>query len=78
MPDLGGRWPAPPPGPLVGAGLTDAVGWRPIFLITLPVAALVLHLGVRSLHDEPVRTVRAVDLPGAALATVGLAALPWG
>jgi EmrB/QacA subfamily drug resistance transporter len=65
-------------GPLVGGGLIDAVGWRPIFLINLPVAALALYLGMRSLHDEPDRAVRALDVPGAALATVGLAALTWG
>jgi EmrB/QacA subfamily drug resistance transporter len=65
-------------GPLVGGGLIDLVGWRPIFLINLPVAALALYLGVRSLGDQPDRAVRALDLPGAALASVGLAALTWG
>jgi EmrB/QacA subfamily drug resistance transporter len=65
-------------GPLVGGGLIDVVGWRPIFLINLPVAALAMYLGVRSLHDEPDRAVGALDVPGAALATVGLAALTWG
>jgi EmrB/QacA subfamily drug resistance transporter len=65
-------------GPLVGGVLIDVVGWRPIFLINLPIAALALYLGLRSLHDQPDRAAHALDLPGAALATVGLAALTWG
>ena len=65
-------------GPLVGGELIDLVGWRTIFLINLPVAALALLLGARALRDEPDQAARALDLPGAALASIGLASLTWG
>jgi EmrB/QacA subfamily drug resistance transporter len=65
-------------GPLVGGELIDIVGWRTIFLINLPVAALALFLGSRSLHDDPDSATNALDLAGAALASIGLAGLTWG
>ena len=65
-------------GPVVGGQLIDLVGWRTIFLINLPVAALALLLGASALHDEPDQAARALDLPGAALASIGLACLTWG
>ena len=49
-------------GPLVGGQLIDLVGWRSIFLINLPVAALALLLGARALHDAP--TGRRAARPG--------------
>jgi EmrB/QacA subfamily drug resistance transporter len=65
-------------GPLVGGELIDLIGWRTIFLINLPVAAFALLLGARALRDEPEQGARALDLRGAALASVGLASLTWG
>jgi EmrB/QacA subfamily drug resistance transporter len=65
-------------GPLVGGELIDVVGWRMIFLVNLPVAALALYLGARSLQDQPDRAAHGLDLPGAALASAGLGALTWG
>lgn len=65
-------------GPLVGGELIDLVGWRSIFLINLPVAALTLLLGMRALRDRPDRAEQPLDLAGAALASIGLAGLTWG
>lgn len=65
-------------GPLLGGWLIDAVGWRMIFLINLPIAVLTLYLGTRCLHDEPNPARPVLDLPGAALASIGLASLTWG
>jgi EmrB/QacA subfamily drug resistance transporter len=65
-------------GPLVGGWLVDAVGWRTIFLINLPIAGLVLLLAARCLRDEPAQAHPPLDLGGAGLATAGLAALTWG
>jgi EmrB/QacA subfamily drug resistance transporter len=65
-------------GPLFGGWLIDAVGWRSMFLINLPLAAVVLYLASRCLRDAPDPARPALDLGGAALATVGLAALTWG
>ena len=64
-------------GPLAGGQLIDLVGWRSIFLINLPLAALAIALGARALHDEP-EAGGPLDLAGAALASVGLAGLTWG
>ncbi len=64
--------------PLVGGELIDIAGWRTIFLINLPVAALALWFAARSLHDAPAATPRRLDLAGAALASIGLASLTWG
>ena len=65
-------------GPLLGGWLIDIVGWRAIFLINVPIAALALLLAVRALPPEAKVARPALDLPGAALASIGLAALTWG
>jgi EmrB/QacA subfamily drug resistance transporter len=65
-------------GPLFGGWLIDVVGWRAIFLINLPLAALALYLASGYLRDEPNPARPALDLAGAALASVGLAGLTWG
>ena len=65
-------------GPLVGGQLIDLLGWRSIFLLNLPVAALTLTLAARALHDEPDSAAGPLDLAGAALASCGLAGLTWG
>ncbi len=65
-------------GPLLGGWLIDAVGWRAIFYINLPIAAGALLLALRYVPDETRDNPRALDWPGAALAAAGLAALTWG
>ena len=65
-------------GPLIGGWLIDAVAWRAIFLINLPIAALALFLGSRYLHDDPNPARPALDLAGAGLSSSGLAILTWG
>jgi EmrB/QacA subfamily drug resistance transporter len=63
-------------GPFFGGWLVDAVSWRLVFLINLPVAAVTLWV-VRA-HVPDSRDAEAagggpLDVPGALLATVGLA-----
>jgi EmrB/QacA subfamily drug resistance transporter len=65
-------------GPLAGGWLIDVGGWRSIFFINLPLAALALYLGSRCLRNEPNPAPPALDLAGAALASAGLALLTWG
>ena len=65
-------------GPLLGGWLIDTVGWRAVFYINLPIAALAMLLGWRYVRvprgDKPV----ALDPAGALLASAGLGCLTWG
>jgi EmrB/QacA subfamily drug resistance transporter len=61
-------------GPTVGGYLTDAVSWRAVFLINLPLGAFVVVAAVRHVPEtrDPTQA-RALDLGGAALATLAIA-----
>jgi EmrB/QacA subfamily drug resistance transporter len=60
-------------GPLVGGYLVDAVSWRAIFLINLPLGAFVVHQARRHVPETRDPTVTgAMDLRGAVLAALGL------
>lgn len=58
-------------GPLVGGLLTDAAGWRWVFLVNLPVGILLIWLTVRSLPESRDERPRSLDLAG--MATFGAA-----
>lgn len=63
-------------GPFLGGWLVDAVSWRLVFLINLPVAALTLWIvraHVPESRDPAATRGGRLDVPGAAAATVGLA-----
>jgi EmrB/QacA subfamily drug resistance transporter len=66
-------------GPVLGGWLISAVSWRLIFFINLPLAVAVV---VVSSHYVPesrdTTSVGRLDLPGAALVSVGLAGLAYG
>jgi len=65
-------------GPLLGGWLIDTMGWRAVFYINLPIAALAMFMAWRfvpgNTRDKPV----ALDPLGAGLASLGLACLTWG
>ncbi|MFG3252957.1 MFS transporter [Streptomyces sp. NPDC048172] len=65
-------------GGLVGGLLTDLLSWRWVLLVNVPVGAVVVALVAVSLRERHERTGRGLDLPGAALVTVGVAALAYG
>jgi EmrB/QacA subfamily drug resistance transporter len=65
-------------GPLVGGLLVDAVSWRAIFLVNLPLAAGAIWLGWRFVPAAGDDGQGRLDWLGAALATLGLAAVTWG
>lgn len=64
-------------GPLYGAGVLDALSWRWVFWINLPLAALVLVL-VLALGAAGPRAAERLDWVGALLAGVALLALTLG
>jgi DHA2 family methylenomycin A resistance protein-like MFS transporter len=66
-------------GPAVGGLLVDAVGWRSVFLLNVPLGAAVVALGTRFIPRIP-RTPSAArfDWTGAFLTTVGVALLTFG
>ncbi|GLW52238.1 MFS transporter [Kitasatospora phosalacinea] len=66
-------------GPVLGGLLTQQFGWRSVFLVNLPIAALAGWLTARRL--APDRTAPAAgrfDLPGATAFTLFAAALTYG
>jgi EmrB/QacA subfamily drug resistance transporter len=66
-------------GPLVGGYLVDAVTWRAIFLLNVPLGALVVYLSRR--HIPETRDPSAsgpLDLPGSLLAVVALGGTTFG
>jgi EmrB/QacA subfamily drug resistance transporter len=61
-------------GPLLGGYLVDAVSWRAIFLINLPLGALVIAMASRHVPETRDPTARGpLDVRGAVLAALGLA-----
>ena len=66
-------------GPFLGGWLVDAGSWRLIFLINLPVAVAVVAVTVRHVPESRDATVSGpLDLRGATLVSVGLAAIVYG
>ncbi len=65
-------------GPVLGGWLVDTVSWRMIFGINVPIAFATILLAWRYVPAGTNRHPPALDVPGATLATVGLAALTWG
>ena len=64
---------------LVGGALIQAdiagLGWRPIFLVNVPVGAVALFFAARTLHNSRAQGRPTLDFGGIALATVTLALL---
>jgi EmrB/QacA subfamily drug resistance transporter len=65
-------------GPALGGWLVDTVGWRAIFLVNLPVAALALVIALRAVPESRDESAQALDWPGASSAAVSLGALTFG
>ena len=64
-------------GVVLGGVLTDGLGWRWIFFINVPIAAIAVATAARVLPESHGHR-RQFDVPGAALLTAGLLALIYG
>lgn len=64
-------------GPLAGGWMVDAIGWRSIFWLNVPLAAAVIWLTVKHVPETKGEQGK-LDLTGAALAAGGLALLTYG
>lgn len=66
-------------GPIFGGWLVDAVSWRAVFLINVPVAAAIVWVALRYVPESRNESAaRRIDVPGTLLAAAGLAALTYG
>ncbi|WP_307088665.1 MFS transporter [Sphingomonas faeni] len=63
-------------GPPLGGWLVETVGWRGIFLINVPVAAVAVLLALRFVKESG-QGKQALDWLGAVLATAALGSLTW-
>jgi EmrB/QacA subfamily drug resistance transporter len=64
-------------GPFVGGFLVDGPGWRWAFLINVPVAVVVVACARHAIPESRDPDARQLDLLGAAIAVVALAASTW-
>ncbi|WP_081639957.1 DHA2 family efflux MFS transporter permease subunit [Actinomadura flavalba] len=65
-------------GPVLGSLLIDAVNWRAVFMINVPLALAIVWAAARTLGPDQRRTHRLPDLAGTALLTAGVGALVLG
>jgi len=64
-------------GPVLGGWLTQAISWRAVFFINLPVAAAAVGLVMANAKESRGSASGPVDWAGAASITLGLAAITW-
>jgi EmrB/QacA subfamily drug resistance transporter len=65
-------------GPAMGGWLVQAISWRSVFFVNLPLAAAVIWIAQRRVPESRNAESGPLDLMGAVLATSGLALLVFG
>ncbi len=64
-------------GPFLGGWLIEAASWRLIFLINAPLAGAAIAIALRHIPESRAHKKRPLDIPGALVITVALAALSY-
>src|SRR4051794_30157182 len=64
-------------GPVLGGWLTQAISWRAVFFINVPVGLLAVWLVLANARESKGARSGPVDIAGAAAVTAGLAAVTW-
>jgi EmrB/QacA subfamily drug resistance transporter len=66
-------------GPFIGGWLIQAVSWRLIFVINVPIAALVVAISLRHVPESrDLQATGKVDVQGGVLVTLGLVGVTYG
>jgi EmrB/QacA subfamily drug resistance transporter len=65
-------------GPFVGGWLVDAVSWRLVFIINVPLAAIALVVTLKYVPETKAPVAVPIDIVGAVLASAGLAVMCYG
>jgi EmrB/QacA subfamily drug resistance transporter len=65
-------------GALAGGALTTGLSWRWVFLINVPIGALLVAVAITTLAGAPNARRESLDLVGAVAATAGLGAVIYG
>jgi EmrB/QacA subfamily drug resistance transporter len=65
-------------GPIAGGWLVEHADWHWVFLVNVPIAITALTLGRLLVPESRDPHPTRIDIPGAALSTLGLTALLWG
>lgn len=64
-------------GPFVGGWLVDAVSWRLVFLVNVPLVAITVWIAVTHVPETLDESAGPIDFGGAALTSAGLAAVTY-
>src|SRR5436305_3408489 len=62
-----------PAGPIAGGALVEALGWRAVFFVNLPIVLVALAVTLRTVRESRRHAARRLDVAGAALGAATLA-----
>ena len=64
-------------GPIVGGALVDSLGWQSVFFLNIPIGIVAFIVAQRVVRESRNPEGRHLDLPGQALAIIGLGTLTY-